>query len=360
MITVDKKVLLSDDGILQFGKYKDEKLSAIIKSDLTYIHWCFSNVRNFSIPMSILREAFPDKKVLKFSVSDELIPLLKGTKIGNALTELNGKEIFGDILAIRLPKESDTIDLISYKEEGKDKWSVAKVGKVVNKILEPNLNKLSEQSVENFINSFKARRKLSQVDFEIIDGKDIKKYYHYSSYEGGGTLAHSCMRGDEQQSFFKLYTANKNNIKMVILKNKGSNLILGRSIMWKNASIKCKVNKNLNLNVDLLDRIYTTKDFEVDLFKEWAGMNGIAFKTNQSSAPLEPINYNGQIISNPIIKVRVEDIEHNKYPYMDTLSFLWKKGYICNYEPWNMGESGSTCSLKSTSGSRTDYYDYSY
>jgi hypothetical protein len=346
------------DGKLNFGKYNGVDLIKVFKEDRVYFEWCNTHIQGFEFPRESLFEIYKDAAFVdEFLISDDLAEVLEGDPVGDRILKLRNKKVIGNISAIKLSDKSDLIDMICYKEEGKKNWTISKAGKCISKIIKDNYLTSSAREIELFVNSFKARMFLSNCKFEVVSGKDIKKYYHYSTYMPGGTLNQSCMKGDGCQKFFKLYTKNEDAVKLVLLKENNSDKILGRAILWKNALINGE-------KTDFLDRIYYTNDFYINIFIQYAIKNKIAYKRDQSNNTESPVILKGNEINNPKIVVKLDDVKFEQMPYLDTLAYVWKNNYISNKEPWTSGMSEfndvKTCTARSTSGEKTAYYNYSY
>jgi hypothetical protein len=199
-------------------------------------------------------------------------------------------------------------------------WSLNRteisVGRLFNAILKAaNLN-FTNKEIEKFVNSYKATHdimsnRLSQ--FKIIKGDDIAYWYNIDRYEsGGGTLNNSCM-AEVDEEYFDIYTQNQ-QVNLVILHSDDSeNTIKGRAILW-DAEIDGSKEK-------FMDRIYTTHDSDVDLFKEFAVKNGFWYKTLQNMDQDCSIT-DGNTTKNATIKAFLDNTDFDYYPYMDTLSYL--------------------------------------
>ena len=70
-----------------------------------------------------------------------------------------------------------------------------------------------------------------------------------------------------------------------------------------------------------MDRIYTTHDSDVELFKQFAEKNGWWWKTSQSMDQWEQIT-NGDVRKLSRIVVKADKTDFSYYPYMDTMSYL--------------------------------------
>lgn len=138
-----------------------------------------------------------------------------------------------------------------------------------------NIDELLQSEIDDLISCFK-----KEIDgvFEIVEGCDIPKYYNYNNYamignSESGNLWNSCMRYDKCEYYFELY---KDNCKMVILKQKGTDKIYGRALLWN-----LKGDKTYDGKI-LMDRIYVVKDFMFGLFKDFANKNGWFHLSEQS------------------------------------------------------------------------------
>lgn len=199
-----------------------------------------------------------------------------------------------------------------YKQSGRNE---IKVGRFVRTLTTLNLNNftITDKQIENFVNIYKAmidRLKNRTKLFSIVNGEDIAKFYkseNYSRNEDGnltGSLAGSCMNDD--MSYLKLYTDNPEVVSMVILRNeKNNDLIDGRALLWKLENPKGKI---------FLDRIYTTKDSDVNLFLDYAKSNGWLYKKSQSWGN----NVEGADFISTTLKVE----KYREYPYLDTLKYF--------------------------------------
>ena len=94
-----------------------------------------------------------------------------------------------------------------------------------------------------------------------------------------------------------------------------SRKIKGRAILWD-----CKVNGNYT---QFMDRIYTSQDSDVGIFKQFAEKNGWWYKKEQSMSPDEKLTNGSDDLSgaNIICNVRFAN-PSGCYPYMDTMCFI--------------------------------------
>ena len=155
---------------------------------------------------------------------------------------------------------------------------------------------ITAATIEKFVNLYEAEvmlRENSLDSFKVVEGEDIRKWYHQKHYEGdsSGQLSNSCMRYPSCQDYFDIYVQNPEVCKMVIYLNE-FNQLRGRALLW-----------TLSDGKKYMDRIYTSKDSYETLFLKWANKN----------------DYSKTINNNSVVNVKPGDYE--LYPYMDTFQY---------------------------------------
>ncbi len=213
----------------------------------------------------------------------------------------------------------------------------------------------TDSDIEKFVNEFLAIRKELNLDelgieFKIVEGYDIAKYYHYPNYFGytngirKGTLWNSCMRFDRCQRYFSIYTENTDQIKMLTLLTKDGRAI-GRALLWVLDDIPFDDPFKKHLADGMfLDRIYSINDSDEKLFINYAIKNGWYYKDNTKSICL-----NNKQLPNAILKVTLDNEPSGEYfPYMDTLSYFTNTKDALMLS--NITEYNYTLNLNSTSG----------
>ena len=213
-------------------------------------------------------------------------------------------------------------DDIFYKNNRQD----TRIGRGVRSLLTSLGLKFSDKEIEDFVNKWK-----STVDavnnifsnFEIVSGDEISKWYNYTNYsDQKGQLGASCMRSVDPY-FFDIYCYNK-NIEMIIFKdidNQGK--ILGRAILW-----------TFDDGKKFMDRIYTIRDSDIQLFRDYGKKIGAYVKANNSSSTnLKSFSPDGEVVNLGTVSIQLTKVSHDKYPYMDTFkSYNPKTGIISNDE----------------------------
>jgi len=188
-----------------------------------------------------------------------------------------------------------------------------KIGRFVKSLLP----EIKDQDLEKFVNLYKSTFDTigdKMKYFEVVEGDRIAELYHSRNYvSGSGTLNNSCM-SRKGKAYFKLYT-NNSMVKMLILKDETDQTkIKGRAIMWY------FLNEETNEYNVFLDRIYTIKDSDIELFKKYAIKNGFWFKTQQNS--YSEYMSNGVVEKRINIKIELDDIKIAKFPYLDTIHYI--------------------------------------
>lgn len=237
-------------------------------------------------------------------------------------------------------------------------WSTARnpirVGRIVRPLLRSAGIAVIDKEVEEFTNMWKATFDFASdilKQFQVVTGEKISYWYDSQRYQsGGGTLNNSCM-SEVRDRYFEIYTSNP-QVSMVILyddngqiqgDNYSSDKIKGRAILWKA--------KIYGAEAQFMDRIYTSNDSDVELFKQYAQKMGWYYKDSQSMTPREKIT-NGILVNRPEIIVKLSYTLFDYYPYCDTMCFC----YTGSMELRNTEDDsdGSMRVLRSTDG---DYYE---
>jgi len=179
--------------------------------------------------------------------------------------------------------------------------SDVRLGRFLNKFIAAvskdfnNKMNITAATIEKFVNLYEAELIIRQNafdDFKVVEGEDIRKWYHQKYYEGGsGQLSNSCMRYPTCQDFFDIYVQNPEVCKMLIYINE-YNELRGRALLW-----------TLSDGKKYMDRVYTSKDSYDNLFLKWGNKNG----------------YSKTIVNSSVVNVNAKDYE--LYPYMDTFTY---------------------------------------
>jgi len=226
------------------------------------------------------------------------------------------------------------------------KRSVARVGKLVGRLLPV----LSSKDIEDFVNAYRSEFNTNNdISFEIVNGNDIIKYYNGSTYEqGNGSLNRSCMRHDKCCKYMDIYRQNS-NINMVILLNKKKRRILGRALLWKLTEPS---------GIYLMDRIYTVDDSIVHLFKKIAKKNGWLYKTKQTFDCVDVIDTDEK---EKFIKMKVQlECGSDYYPYLDTLLYFNRKNLYLTNDIEDFKTNSDIIKLRDINGGNQDNENFVY
>jgi len=207
---------------------------------------------------------------------------------------------------IDITKEDDMISYMDAEDallldDDEDVWNFPgrkeiKIGRLINKIY---LNKYEGVILEKFINQYKSVIRENTTFFKVLQGNDIKQWYKEENTQLNGTLGNSCMRYDRCEEYFDIYINNPEKIKLLVLFEKNSSKIIGRSLLWYLDSH----------NYTMMDRIYTTNDSDKNLFKRYAIDNGISFSVHDD-------DFDGL----EGVYTTLKPQKYKYYPYLDTLN----------------------------------------
>ena len=235
-------------------------------------------------------------------------------------------------------------------------WSTSrnniKIGRLVRAILNTAKITVSDTELEQFINTYKATYDFTKdalKQFDIIKGDKISFWYYHKNYvDGGGNLNNSCM-AEVDSDYFDIYTQNTQVSLVILYGDNGDiqsekyvdNKIKGRAILW-DAKLDGQP-------VKFMDRIYTSQDADVELFKQFAEKNGWWFKKRQSMEPNEDFT-DGNSSKKGTIEVKLDDADFSEYPYCDTICYIDSDTGMASNKYWD----DSNRMLRDTGGS----YEY--
>jgi hypothetical protein len=224
-------------------------------------------------------------------------------------------------------KEAMELDSDDLKAIWKTARNPVKIGRFARAFLTAAKVAFTDQEIEEFVNQYKATFDFAAdilKQFDIVQGNDIIHWYWVGQYQsGGGTLNNSCM-AEADSEWLEIYSKNPEVSLVILYDDNGtiikdgkyvSDKIKGRAVLWD-----CKVNGN---DVKFLDRIYTSQDSDVVLFKQFAEKNGWWYKKEQSMSPDEKLTNGNEDLSRATIVCKIKDANPSGcYPYMDTMCFI--------------------------------------
>ena len=229
-------------------------------------------------------------------------------------------------------KDMDTGSL-TYDECFRDNSSRVKIriGRFVRRFLSEQTFvdfSITNKDLEDFVNLYKSYFTPNKDNLQIVDGKDIMKWYLEKNYtvvlgNRPGSLWNSCMRQKERNIFMELYSINESVCKMLIFLSDDGTL-RARALLWDNV-----LDKNGNV-YKVMDRIYTVYDHDTFLFKSWAKENGYITKLEQNAKTEIFFDVNGQSMLLEL-KIKLSNYNLDYYPYLDTFKYFdLYGGYLCN------------------------------
>jgi len=201
----------------------------------------------------------------------------------------------------------------------------------------PFLTKISDDvftlpTLEKFVAKFKSEiLALSVYDrFKLVSGDDIKFWYAATNYykdptgAKDGGLPGSCMRydgvsddrGRNCQSFLDIYSKNPEKCSLLILTNQ-ENKLIGRALVWK--GMRKPYDNNNKPTRWFMDRIYSIRSSDHELFKKYAKSMGWLYKTDQTAQC--DTYMDGEKKVNKSISITLKPVEYKHYPFMDSLRY---------------------------------------
>lgn len=217
----------------------------------------------------------------------------------------------------------DGISPKSYDKVWSSSRNPYRIGRWANSILNLAGENFSNSDIEKFVNDYKSNISILNdafSKFDVVDRYDIHHWYHNRNYESeSGTLGSSCMAGVPDK-VLQLYIQNPNVCKLVILYSDDGSIkngkyksdkIVGRALLWE-----------LSDGRTFMDRIYTIRDSDVNLFKKYAEHNGWWCKKEQNTSSNFTMSKGDVNINSGTLKVLLDISSFDYYPYLDTLSYI--------------------------------------
>jgi hypothetical protein len=232
-----------------------------------------------------------------------------------------------------------------------------KVGRLARAILTASKITFSDKDIEDFSNSFKATfDTMSDVlkQFDVVKGNDIAYWYNYTRYKtGNGSLNNSCM-SEVSSRYFDIYTKNSQVSLVILYDDDGviedgkykSRKIKGRAILWD-----CEFKDGSK--IIFMDRIYSVSESDIVLFKQFAEKNGWWYKVRQSyDLDYRSVTNGNETVEKKII-CKLDKVDFDSYPYVDTLCFISLDDKTASNRKKNADRA-----LRSTDGEYADPEDY--
>jgi len=250
------------------------------------------------------------------------------SKIAKTILE-NYEDLSGTFDYVNVGSRKDLVSFLPANKDSDDEWTdfrnEIKIGRFVRQIigfindeLDEDIN-IKDKELEDFVNKYKVASSGDNYKFKIVEGEELRAWYLGDDYaEGDGSLNDSCMRGEEENEFLTIYAKNKSKIKLLILKDRKSDELLGRALLWE-------LDKSPSPTKTFMDRIYVSEEYLFELFRQKAEVEGWMYKSAQSN-DLERgqeflhlgKKYRGKI------KIKLDRFTFDTYPYLDSLPFFNK------------------------------------
>jgi hypothetical protein len=215
-------------------------------------------------------------------------------------------------------------------EEGEHLWSSDKrfkirASRIIRKIFKDSHVEefYKDSDIERFNNLYVSNRGAKDYEFIVVSGSSICTNYDGEYYsEGSGSLQSSCMRNNPE--FMRLYADNPESVEMLVMKDSDGN-VSGRALLWKEAKCTKTFNDSVlevGAKYKVMDRIYYTKDSQIESFKDWAKENGYLVKDRQSYDYYTTFNTPQGEYVEAYFEISMPEIDQRYYPYIDTFFYV--------------------------------------
>jgi len=322
--------LLKTTDKFENGKFQGREVQSVINiGETKYLNYFLSRNKEYRLHRDVL--SLVQSKV-KLNMNGLFVSVLRSinTDISNKLLELNNsdgvKSIFTNIKSFKKLKDSVVFDT-----PFGNKKNEIKVGRLVRKLLEMNQVQFTDHDIERFVADYSSNisSEIAGAYFKLVSGDEIKWCYNVFNYhKTSGTLGNSCARHPDYGYRLDLYSRNPEEVKLLVLLDRETNKVMGRSVIWQKSKIVDYNNPNNKFEGKFMDRIYTTGDRYMNAFKSWAKDNGVAFKEFQSYNHKFPVVVNGSKFAGNIV-VELSNTNVNT-PYLDTVSYIKSNTKLCN------------------------------
>ena len=201
--------------------------------------------------------------------------------------------------------------------------STIKVGRFVRALLKnkdiqcmvDDIN-FKDKDFEEFVNLYKSTTESKSKKFKLVKGYAISEWYSEEKYADTdqGTLGNSCMK-DVNSDYFDLYAENDGVCQLLIYTNNDKELI-GRALVWKLEESPCDAKY-------FMDRAYVKNESDIIKFKNYAENQGWLYKHSMSFDSEKALLFYYK--DSPVfgkISVKLKKAVFDKYPFLDTLSFI--------------------------------------
>jgi hypothetical protein len=220
-------------------------------------------------------------------------------------------------------------DTGKWLRDGRQEMKPAKLARKL--LIEDRNADLDATDFEKFANAVKSYVSVlgdddgngKNIQFKLVTGEDIRYYYYYEHYSTlmgkDSNLWGSCMRNEDCQEYFDIYTENAEVCALLVALDKDEK-VLGRALVWTFTDGKRG-----------MDTIYAHESL-FDSFISWAVDNEAYYKDRQSCHHQIFDRLNRERVDYAPY-VQLKKWSFSNYPYMDTLSILTEHGVLQNENP---------------------------
>lgn len=221
-----------------------------------------------------------------------------------------------------------TFDGVNIIQITDGKKNIIKFGKLFYNIVNPkdiedyawHMSRIKnfDEMISLASNTFKSF--LSKEVIHIIQGNDIAEAYKAGNYLNSGTLNKSCMNNKDSK-YFDLY---KDYAKMLVTYNPRGQ-ISSRALLWENVNIV-----GTDQYITLIDRIYTSSDYQLILYKNYARENNFYTKADQNHLSIKKLHDPNEKLINLNLQLEIDLTKYNYFPYLDTFRYSNLENKISN------------------------------
>lgn len=218
------------------------------------------------------------------------------------------------------------------REKRKKYCYSGKPGRVLKKIYPDITDKQLDEVIRKIHSLFAEDNKIIQITDDICHAYFEDNYYDCES----GTLGGSCMKYENCQDWFEVYT--NNSIEVIILIEKKTGLIAGRALLWPEIFFKV-----LDSSYKFMDRVYVNNYLDEEIFFQLAKEKGFVYKQYQNYESKKQFKQTF-LVDKPEcfedkIKLSINVDGIRNFPFLDTMTYLHKdfknltKSCLYNYSP---------------------------
>lgn len=211
----------------------------------------------------------------------------------------------------------------AYQKVWQQSRNSMRIGRFIRRLIPLTGKSFSDTEIEKFVNDWKSTIDILNdafLKFDIVNGKDIYHWYRSRYNSSGGTLGSSCMLNTPEDCLY-IYTANPETISLVILYDDNgemkdgkyvSNKIAGRALLWQTKE-----------GDTFMDRVYYSKEEQLDLFRKYADKMGWWSKKDNNSTTEFDVKQGEKTKKDVIYHVKINKWDWG-FPYLDSLPYLDK------------------------------------